>query len=364
MPPDRIARSLPTKTKPTKAEKPQTSTTKPKNVPAQDARGTKRKRALHGESVSASTKVNHDTPRAFRRLMALASGKRVRAGLDTGVVETKKQKKQRMAKERTAKAVAAAAAEMGAEGEPDEAAAAPAPAPAPEDAAALTIRPGERLSEFNARVDAALPLAGIIKKSMPGGAGGKDPLGLAKTYRTRQERKLHKLYDQWRQDDAKIKEKEAEAREEAEERDAALDETLGVKWRLDFQQASGGKGKASRKRRANDAGGGDDDDVWAAFNRKKGAATKSTVRAGVHDTVEAPPELTKIDSSKFNLAKFKTKAGRGAEEAEPVAAQSLPTAKGVNKRLAGGRISKPGRGPSGSNRRGGAGETMHSVRAF
>ncbi|CAK7202388.1 hypothetical protein SEUCBS139899_005111 [Sporothrix eucalyptigena] len=342
LPPDRIARALPTNKPVKKAEKIQTSTTKPKNAPANNATaGAKRKRQMNADSVSISAKANHDTPRAFRRLMSLANGKRIRAGEDTGKVETKKQKKERLAKERAAAAKAAA----GDDAEAEETAPAQV-APAAEQTSALTIRPGERLSEFNARVNAALPLAGIIKSSTPGGAGGKDPLGLTKTFRTRQERKLHKLYDQWRKDDIKIKEREAEEREIVEEREAALDETLGVKWRLDFQDA--GKKKKNKGGSGNNYG---DDDVWAEFNRKKTAETKSTVRAGIHDTVGAPPErLTKIDSSKFKFAQLKkTGGGAGAAEVEAAIAEytgkkQKPAVKGVNKRLVGGRINKPGKG--------------------
>lgn len=293
--------------------------------------------------------------------MSLAGGKRVRPGLDTGVVETKKQKKQRLAKERAAEEAAAAAAEGELE-EQEETKKVVEAAPTPAETA-LTIRPGERLSEFNSRVDAALPLAGLIKSSTPGGAGGKDPLGIAKTYRTRQERKLHKLYDQWRQDDVRIKEREADAREEAEEREAELDETLGVKWRLDFQQGiatkQGGGANGKKKRKAVGGSGNNygvaDDDVWAEFNRKRGAATKSTVRAGIHGVVGAPPELTKIDSSKFKFAQ-KKKEGGGQGSAEVAAAVAQLTAgsgsgsgsamaKGVNRRLgavAAGRVTKPG----------------------
>ncbi|CAK7563080.1 MAG: hypothetical protein SEPTF4163_000937 [Sporothrix epigloea] len=358
LPPDRIARALPTKLPAKKTEKAQTSTTKPKAALAKQAdAAAKRKRQLNADSVSVSTRISHDTPRAFRRLMSLANGKRIRQGEDTGIVETKKQKKDRLAKERVAAAKNVAEAEDG-EANVEEAAstnAAPAtPVTVEEDnASALKIRPGERLSEFNARVNAALPLAGLVKKSVAGGAGNKDPLGLSKQYRTRQERKLHKLYDQWRKDDVKIKEREEEEREILREREDALDESLGVKWRLDFQDANKKKGKKNKGGSGNNYAG--DDDVWAAFNRKKTAETKSTVRAGVHDTVGAPPErLTKIDSSKFKFAQLKKPGGGlGAAEVEAAIAEytgnkakKSAAVKGVNKRLVGGRINKPGKTPA------------------
>ncbi len=294
LPPDRIARPLPTGPAPKSKAKPrQTSTTKrAKPAPDRDVdggaapHGTKRKRQDSKHSVGRGVSRADDAPRAFKRLMALASGKRVRSGLDDGVVETKKQKKARLA--------AAAAATVGAAGggqppkdgkeEKDADASANAPAPAP-----LKIRPGERLADFGRRVDAALPLIGATSKSaaLPGSHGNKDPLGIAKTFRTRQERKLHRLYDQWRVDDQRLKDREAEALELEEERAMELDETLGVRWRLEASVAKkGGK-----------------DDIWAEFDRKKGAATQSTVRAGIHGVVGAPPELTKINTNKYRFAR-------------------------------------------------------------
>lgn len=295
----------------------------PKKLSAKDdPRNLKRKRdaalavaRANKGSIAAVPAKSDDTPRAFRRLMAIAGGKRTRSGLDNGVQkETKRQKKERRAQE-LAVASAAAAAEAGVEGAElkmlEDAA-----APAADNSEKLTIRPGEKLADFNRRVDAALPLAGIVKNALPNSSGSKDPLGLAKTFRTKQERKLHKLYDQWRVDDVKIKEQREEAKEELDEKDAELDEEFGVKWRVDLNPT---KSKKSKGGSGNNYGGGD---IWSDFNRKRAKATKlNAVRAGVHNSVEAPPErLTAIDSSKFNFAKKKLLDGQGKGSSEVAAA--------------------------------------------
>lgn len=248
--------------------------------------------------------------------MAMAGGKRTRNGLDNGVVkETKRQKKERRAKE-LAVASAAAAADAGVEGADlqalEDAAAADTEAAAAAAAAAkLTIRPGEKLADFNRRVDAALPLAGIVKNALPNSGGSKDPLGLAKTFRTKQERKLHKLYAQWREDDKKIKEREQDEKELMDEQDAELDEEFGAKWRVDFQQPAAKRSKKNKGGGSNNYG---DDDIWGSFNRKHAKASKpDAVRAGVHNSVEAPPErLTQIDTSKFTFAKKQKDKARRA----------------------------------------------------
>ncbi|KAF4636454.1 hypothetical protein G7Y89_g1633 [Cudoniella acicularis] len=111
-----------------------------------------------------------DTPKAFARLMAFSQGKKLPKGLDDGVRLPKKKAKQddeggkddgndgMVAEEKTAKEVP-------------------------------TIRPGERMAEFAARVDAALPVSGLINKTA---RGGKDPLGL-KVGRTKKEKKMHRI---------------------------------------------------------------------------------------------------------------------------------------------------------------------------
>lgn len=225
---------------------------KVKGVHAQPASSLKRKR---------TTTPKDDAPRAFTKLMAFASGEKLRSGLDNGdEPRGAKNKKRNAAKE-------AKSAKTRTDAQP----------PAAE---IPTIRPGERMSEFSARVDAALPLAGLVNKSLK---GNKDPLGL-KVWRTHKERKMHKLYDEWREQDRKIKERREEELELEAEKELE-DEESGVSWKLNI----GNPGSGKRKKRAKD-----DDDPWAILKKKRGEA-----RPGLHDVVTAPPEFTTKPSNQL-----------------------------------------------------------------
>lgn len=209
-----------------------------------------------------------DAPRAFKRLIAFTEGKKFLGGLDDGVVLTKKEKK-------------AAIAE----------AAAPADAPKPakqsdkQERDIPIIRPGERLAEFNARVDAALPLSGLITKVAV--KNGKDMLGI-KVPKTRKEKKMHKLYDTWREEERVIQEKREEEAELAEEEEMD-DEQGGVKWKIDMEDdAARGKKKKGKKGKVLTEVGGKEEDPWEELKRKRGEA-----KIGLHDVAKAPPELTR-----------------------------------------------------------------------
>jgi hypothetical protein len=202
-----------------------------------------------------------DVPRAFKKLMAFADGKKPRAGLDDGIVPPKKKK---------AQAESSATTETAKQTERQE-------------RDIPTIRPGERLSEFAARVDAALPLAGLVTKTVK---NGKDVLGL-KVPRTRKEKKMHKLYDQWREEERVIQEKREEELEQAEEEEMEND-NLGVKWRLDMEDeaARGKKKKKGKKGKYLGEAAGKEEDPWEELKRKRGEP-----KIGLHDVAKAPPEL-------------------------------------------------------------------------
>ncbi|POS77576.1 hypothetical protein DHEL01_v204029 [Diaporthe helianthi] len=264
LPPTQIARPLPVvapklarqasnKSGGSKAKGKQNANVASKDRAPDAPRGGKRKRG------AADNK--DDAPRAFKRLMAFADGKKFRSGLDDGSRDTAPKKKKKKSKAPEGDATADA-----------------------EDAQqeAPKIRPGEKLSDFARRVDAALPVMGLVKKS-----GKNDPLGL-KTQRTRKEKKMHKLYDEWRREEAAIQEKKREEAEEAEE--AELDnEEAGVKWKLDLE-AQGGKGKKKKKgkkgRSVWESAETDDEDPWEELKKKRGEK-----KAGLHDFAQAPPEL-------------------------------------------------------------------------
>lgn len=235
---------------------------------APQTQGVKRKRGADKQD---------ETPRAFKRLMALKDGKKVRDGLDDGHRETKAEKKRKAAAENAKQEAVAAAVKEPKKEMP-------------------TIQPGERMSEFAARVDAALPVMGLVKRS----TNGKDPLGL-KTYRTRKEKKMHKLYEEWRREEAAIQEKRREELEEAEEREME-DDGVGVKWRLDMEAEAAGKKKKKGKRgKASksvwDVDDGDDADPWEALKKKRGEA-----KIGLHDVAKAPPVLKTVPKQVFKVA--------------------------------------------------------------
>ena len=242
LPPSQVAQPLPVDT----VSKKKSSARKGGDT--KDQRGTKRKRG-HGQK--------DDVPRAFKRLMAFANGQKVRNGLDDGT--RPKAKKKQATK------------------------AAPAPAETENAVEAPTIKPGERLSDFAARVDATLPLSGLINKTV---RDGKDPLGL-KVRRTKKERKLHKLYAHWREEDKKIKERREEELELAEEREFE-DEAVEA----DARSAEGGppgKRKKTKKGRLLGESAETEEDPWEELKRKRGEP-----KIGLNDVAQAPPQLKKL----------------------------------------------------------------------
>ncbi|KLU85378.1 hypothetical protein MAPG_04404 [Magnaporthiopsis poae ATCC 64411] len=254
LPPTEVAKPLPVvlpaKTHAKRGARPNTTPT-PK-----ESKGSKRKRGADAKD---------DAPRAFKRLMAFASGNKPRDGLDDGSLLPSKKKKKAKTSEETASAATGAATEI------------------------PTVKPGERLSDFAARVDAALPVGGLVNKSLK---NGKDPVGL-KVWRTRKERKMHKLYDQWREEERKIQEKREEAEDLAEEK-AMEEEESGIKW---GDGAEGGKRKRKGKRaRLVGEAAGKEDDPWEELKKKRGEG-----KIGLHDVAQAPPELKKLTGKKLTV---------------------------------------------------------------
>ncbi|KAL1882987.1 hypothetical protein VTK73DRAFT_509 [Phialemonium thermophilum] len=202
-----------------------------------------------------------DAPRAFKRLMSMVGGKKPRPGLDNGEADNKNKKSPK-------------ARSHGVDSIPK-------------------IRPGEKLSEFSSRVNAALPVSGLVNKSANKGG---DPLGL-KVWRTRKEMKMHKLYEQWREEERKIKERREEELELEAERELE-NEALGVTWRLDMESAASAKKKkkkgASRTKSAGEEAD-KDDDPWEELKRKRGEG-----KIGLHDVASAPPDLKPIQQ-KFTV---------------------------------------------------------------
>lgn len=152
------------------------------------------------------------------------------------------------------------------------------------------IRPGEKMWEFSARVDAALPVGGLIHKSAK---GGKDPLGL-KQGRTKTEKKMHRMYDEWREEEKKIQEKRQEAAELREEDDMEMDGEGQMQWKSDINtDGKTGKNKKKKKKVLGEIDDGNDD-PWAIIAKNRGE-----VKGGLNDVVQAPPTFTKVPKAKF-----------------------------------------------------------------
>jgi hypothetical protein len=243
-----------------------------------------------------------DTPKAFARLMAFQAGKKLPKSLDDGV----KAPKAKRTKQMRNKGADGGDVEGDGEGQQQELKGSNLEVP--------EIRPGERMSDFAARVDAALPVSGLINKSTK---SGKDPLNL-KVGRTKTERRMHKMYADWRAEDARIKERREEALELAEEE--AEDEDGNVRWKVDIDGAAEKtgngngkkKGKGKKKRLIGEVNDGDDD-PWARLKESRGEG-----KAGLHDVVLAPPTFRSVPKEKF-----KVRGARVEVEDVPKASGSL-----------------------------------------
>ncbi|PWY88996.1 hypothetical protein BO70DRAFT_426672 [Aspergillus heteromorphus CBS 117.55] len=156
--------------------------------------------------------------------------------------------------------------------------------------AAPQILPGEKLSDFAARVDREMPLSHMKRTHKP-----EDPSlpKIRESRVTKHEKHLKRLQAQWRKDDKEILEREALEREErAEEMDEQL--ALWETWK-----AEAGQGRAKKK---GGAGGGmvrkggnvkkkdADADPWAKLKKRDRLAKRAV---NPLDVVQAPPQLTR-----------------------------------------------------------------------
>ena len=183
------------------------------------------------------------------------------SGLDDGVVKSKKRK-------RTPAIIGATAQDT---------------ASSTVESATLNIKPGERYQDFSARVDAALPVSGLVGR---GTKGVRDLPGVKKQ-RTKMEKKMHRIYAEWREVEAKRKEALEEAKDEAEDQELELISTTIPTM----------KSKKGKKRKGAES---DDEDPWAAVARNRQAGVSSGGLVGLHDVVQAPPQL-KAQKAKFRV---------------------------------------------------------------
>jgi hypothetical protein len=171
--------------------------------------------------------------------------------------------------------------------------------PAPASATTLKLLPGERLAEFSARVNQALPIAGLRTKGQPQHKTDER--------KTKHNRRLERMQTEWREAETRRQEKLTEAMEEQEEER----EEHQLLWASVAAQAGGGKKKNKKKKKTtatatrnadgeavdgdgNGDGGDDDDDddddPWAKLAEKRRHARQKNLQ----DVVLAPPQLQRV----------------------------------------------------------------------
>ncbi|KAL4923951.1 uncharacterized protein BDV17DRAFT_275679 [Aspergillus undulatus] len=171
---------------------------------------------------------------------------------------------------------------------------------------ALNILPGEKLSDFAARVDREMPLSQMKRSSKPTATDNLPKLQDHKI--TKHEKHLKRLQAQWREDDARIKEREAAEREEREEE---LEEQLQL-WK-DWE-AEAGKKKRNPNHNINGkkSKGRDDDDgpdPWAKLRKKRAAVNPFDV-AQEPPQLKKPREIFKVrDGAKVDVANVPASVG-------------------------------------------------------
>lgn len=218
-----------------------------------------------------------DTPRAFARLMQFqASKKRQRSGFDDGELSKPSKKKRKAASSQDDLEQAQEFQHVVQTEIPK-------------------ISPGERLADFAARVDQALPVGGLKTK-------GRVKIEGLKERQTKKEKKMQKMYAAWREEDARRKEKLEEQKELEEDAEAEMEGYGDV-----FANSK------RKRRKAGDAHG--EDDPWAELRAKR------EERKGLNDVVQAPPSFKAIPKEMF-------KVRNGAK----VQVGNVPTAAGSLKR--------------------------------
>lgn len=247
---------------------------KVRTAPAQKS---KKRKTTHVQGYGTD-----DTPKAFARLMAFSANPKHRSGLDDGK-KTKKPKP-------TPKPTQAAATAAATAAEQD-----PTPNSETQPDVALKIMPGESLSDFRQRVNQALPLSGISKS-------GKKTPGLGDHRVTKHERHLKRLQAGWRAEEARIREKEMEAAELAEEEQDELDAMWEDKTAdLDGPGPAGKKKKASKRGKkklvVGEVRDGNGEDEWEALRRKR----EEGKRKGLHDVVQEPPSFSRVPREIFKV---------------------------------------------------------------
>jgi hypothetical protein len=230
-----------------------------------------------------------DTPKAFARLMQFSKTGKHRSGLDDGAAK----KKGKKANNAQAKPNANANPQKEAKKVEKETSAKidseAQKQPAPEK---IKIMPGESLSDFRQRVNQALPLTSVAR-------AGKKVAGVSDHRVTKHERHLKRLQAGWRKEEARIRDKEQEALELAEEEEDEKnmlweDKTADLP-SLNDEAGKKGKKKKNGKRKMVVGEVEGEVDEWEELRKKR------EQRKGLHDVVQAPPTFTKVPREIFKV---------------------------------------------------------------
>lgn len=220
-------------------------------------------------------KKEDDTPRAFTRLMNLQNGWKPPRGLDDGAPASKKRKRSNIHDK-----------DQSSEHKNKHTPTNSIP----------KILPSERLSDFSARINAAIPVAGLAKKPKRGSEL------LTGERQTKLEKRMQKMYAEWREAEAKRKEKLAEEDDELEmEKDEVGRERGKLPASTKTKKVKGKRRKGLVMIDGNEAP--DDDDLWshiAAMRKENTVASASPGGlVGLHDVVLAPPKLSRLPKEKM-----------------------------------------------------------------
>ncbi|GFF79851.1 UPF0653 protein C607.02c [Aspergillus udagawae] len=278
LPPTLIAKPLPSRD----PNAPKTKGKKP--VPkSKDAK----KKENTSTFARSKSDLDDDTPRAFRRLMQLQANGGKQAAPKTDASETGSKKRKRDATEDTKQSSRKKTAASPTPTKTANAATSTTSTAEPERSSKVKILPGEKLSDFAARVDREMPISGMKKSGKPGSA---DLPKLREGRQTKHEKRLRRLQEQWRKEEAEILEREAAEREE---REAELEEQLELwkEWEMEAAQGKAKKKGAAAKRKKKGDGPLEDDgpDPWAKLKKRD----RMNKPANPFDVVQAPPQLTK-----------------------------------------------------------------------
>jgi hypothetical protein len=157
----------------------------------------------------------------------------------------------------------------------------------------MKILPGERLAEFSARVDQALPIMGLRTKGQP--SSFKIPGVKTEERKTKHNRRLERMQKEWREAETRRQEKrdeEMEEQEDEKEEHQLLWEGVGAgegrkkkkKKTMTMTMGKGERGAGDGDSDGNDNG---NDDPWAELAEKR----RDTRQKNLQDVVKAPPQL-------------------------------------------------------------------------